>query len=71
LHPFRKHGQLPAKLTVACRCWQGQLSRTPKDLLVLLDSMRGSACATGATTMKLPVGAALSAPGVPPLRLAM
>lgn len=68
LHPFRKYGQLPAKLSAECRCWQGQFSRQPKDLLVLLDSMRAPACAA---TVKLPTSAALSAPGVAGLRLAM
>jgi hypothetical protein len=68
LHPFRKHGQLPAKLSADCRCWQGQFSRRPEDLLVLLDSMRGPVCTT---TVKLPTSAALSAPGTTGLRLAM
>ncbi len=52
LHPFRKHGQLPLKLSQMTRCCQVQLSRRPEDLLVLLDTARsgGSASATGAST---------------------
>ena len=44
LHPFRRHGQLPMKLSQACRSWQLQLSRRPDDLLVLIDSIRSPAC---------------------------
>jgi hypothetical protein len=68
LHPFRKYGQLPSKLSAACRCFQGQFSRRPEDLLVLLDSMRS---ADRAGTLALPRSAALSAPGAVGLRLAM
>lgn len=40
LFPYRKQGQLPMKLKWGTRCWQVQLSRNPKDLLVMLDSIR-------------------------------
>jgi hypothetical protein len=42
LHPFRRQGQLAMKLAAMSGCWQAQLSRRPEDLLVLLDSLRGS-----------------------------
>lgn len=58
LFPFRKQGQLPMKLSAASRCWQAQLSRRPEDLLVLLDSIRGPACAA---ILTLP-SSSLSAP---------
>ena len=66
LHPFRKHGQLPMKLSQRCRAWQAQLSRRPEDLLVLLDSIRTTAFAA-----MLP-SASLSAPtALAGLKLAM
>lgn len=68
LHPFRKYGQLPLKLSAACRCWQAQLSRRPDDLLVLLDSIRSPACTAIIT---LPTSAGLSAPAGTALRMAM
>ena len=40
LHPHRRHGQLPARLAQLCRCFQLQLSRDPRDLFALLESMR-------------------------------
>jgi hypothetical protein len=67
LHP-RKPGQWPAKLSAACRCWQGQFSRQAGDVVVLLDSMRAPGRPGG---LKLPVGAGISAPGAMGLRLAM
>ena len=59
LHPFRKYGQLPLKLSNACRCWSAQLSRRPEDLLVLLDSIQSPECTAIVT---LPAGARMSAP---------
>jgi hypothetical protein len=59
LHPFRKYGQLPLKLSHACRCWSAQLSRRPADLLVLIESIRSPECKAMVT---LPAGARLSAP---------
>ena len=59
LHPFRKHGQLPQKLSHASRCWTAQLSRRPEDLLVLLDSIRSPACTAMIT---LPSSASVGAP---------
>ena len=40
LHPQRRHGQLPVRLAQLCRCYQLQLSREPRDLFALLESMR-------------------------------
>lgn len=40
LHPQRRHGQLPLRLAQLCRCYQLQLSREPRDLLALLESIR-------------------------------
>jgi hypothetical protein len=67
LHPFRKHGQLPIKLGQMCRCWQGQLSRRPEDLLVLLDSIRST---TGGLVKATP-SAALPVPAGTTLKMAM
>ena len=67
LHPFRKHGQLPLKLSQMCRSWQGQLSRRPEDLLVLLDSIRS----TNGGLVKTVPSAALSAPASPTMKMAM
>jgi len=67
LHPFRKHGQLPIKLSQMCRSWQAQLSRQPEDLLVLLDSIRST---TGGLVKSTP-SAALPVPAGPPLKMAM
>jgi hypothetical protein len=39
LHPHRRYGQLPVGLARAVPCYQLQLSRDPKDLLSLLDSL--------------------------------
>ena len=68
LHPFRKQGQLPMKLSQMCRCWQAQLSRRPQDLLVLLDSIRAPACTAMIT---LPASASISAPGGAGVKMAM
>jgi hypothetical protein len=69
LHPFRKYGQLPMKLSAGARCWQAQLSRRADDLLVLVESMRGPQCTAIIT---LPTGASIGSPGVgPTLRMAM
>ena len=68
LHPFRKHGQLPMKLSQRCRAWQGQLSRRAEDLLVLLDSIRSP----GSTAMVTFPSASLSAaPASPVMKMAM
>ena len=40
LHPHRRHGQLPIRLAQLCRCYQFQLSREPRDLFALLESLR-------------------------------
>lgn len=45
LHPHRRRGQLPLRLAQLCRCYQLQLSRDPRDLFALLESIR----ATGPT----------------------
>jgi hypothetical protein len=42
LHPHRRHGQLPARLAQLCHCFQLQLSRNPRDLFALLESLRPS-----------------------------
>jgi hypothetical protein len=70
LHPFRKHGQLPMKLSHASRCWSAQLSRRPADLLVLLESIRSPECTA---MVRLPAGARLSTPpgGGAMMRMAM
>lgn len=39
LHPTRRASQLPARLAQGCRCYELQLSRNPKDLLALLNSL--------------------------------
>ena len=40
LHPTRRRGQLPVKLAEQCRCCEIQLSRDPRDMLTLLNSLR-------------------------------
>ena len=42
LHPHRRHGQLPTRLAQLCRCYQLQLSREPRDLYALLESIRSA-----------------------------
>jgi len=68
LHPFRKHGQLPMKLSQRCRAWQGQLSRRAEDLLVLLDSIRSPACSAMVT---FPSASLSAAPASPVMKMAM
>jgi hypothetical protein len=72
LHPFRKHGQLPIKLSQRCRAWQAQLSRRPEDLLVLLDSIRAPGRSSGGGAMITFPSASLSAaPASGTMKLAM
>jgi hypothetical protein len=73
LHPFRKHGQLPIKLSQRCRSWQAQLSRRPEDLLVLLDSIRapGRAGAGSGAMVTLPSPSLAAAPASGAMKLAM
>lgn len=40
LHPSGRRGQLPRKLAEHCRCCELQLSRDPRDMLALLNSLR-------------------------------
>jgi len=40
LHPHRRYGPLPARLSQQCRCAQVELSRSPVELLSLLDGFR-------------------------------
>jgi hypothetical protein len=40
LHPQRRHCQMPSRLAALSRCAQAQLSRSPKQILDLLDSLR-------------------------------
>jgi hypothetical protein len=40
LHPTRRQSQLPGRLVQSCRTAELQLSRNPKDLLALLNSLR-------------------------------
>ncbi len=42
LHPNRRQGQLPAKLARHCRCAEAHLSRDPRDLVTILDSLRAN-----------------------------
>lgn len=42
LQPQRRHGQLPMRLAQLCRCYQLQLSRDPRDLFALLESIRAA-----------------------------
>jgi hypothetical protein len=39
LHPHRRHGQFPARVAQLCHCFQLQLSREPRDILSLLNSL--------------------------------
>jgi hypothetical protein len=48
LHPNRRHSSLPAKLAQGCRCAELQLSRSPTELLPLLDSFRHGGAAIAA-----------------------
>lgn len=41
LHPQRRQGQLPARIVQQTRVCEFQLSRHPRDLLALLDAVRG------------------------------
>jgi hypothetical protein len=41
LHPARRAPLLPGKLARHCRCAQAHLSRDPRDMLALLDALRG------------------------------
>ena len=43
LHPHRARGQLPTQLAQLCPCFRLQLSREPRDILMLLDSLQTSA----------------------------
>ncbi|HZL34843.1 MAG TPA: hypothetical protein VFC78_06005 [Tepidisphaeraceae bacterium] len=47
LHPNRRSSQLPSRLAQGCRCYELQLSRNPKDLLALLNSLRYTVHAPG------------------------
>ena len=40
LHPSRRHSPLPSRLAQRCRCAELQLSRSPAELLPLLDRLR-------------------------------
>src|SRR5206468_3793993 len=42
LHPARRQSQIAARLAQTCRCAELQLSRNPKDLLALLNTLRYS-----------------------------
>ena len=43
LHPHRRHGTLPLKLSQQCRCLEVQLSRNSAELLQLLEGLRSPA----------------------------
>jgi hypothetical protein len=46
LHPHRRHSPLPMKLSQQCRCAEVQLSRSPGEMLQLLEGFRYGAQAT-------------------------
>jgi hypothetical protein len=53
LHPHRRHGQLPGRLSLKVPCYQLHLSRDPRDLLKILSTLRTPTAAAVARPIAL------------------